>query len=336
MSRRRVLWHGLVAGPALAAAGLAACGGDGEREAAAASRTSNGYVSSPPLPATSTPPPPLDLSGEGRLELPAAGGAALYYWDTGGAGVPIVLVHAGTGSAFVWGYQQQAFAAAGYRVVAYSRRGYRGSDTGPVDEQNRAQSGSGRPLDDIEALALHLGLDKFHLLSHAAGGGISNGYIKEHPERILTSISVAALQSIAEDDWMQPMSSLRKPGGSNDLGSFNSNPAELREVGPSYRWANPAGLAAWIELEHANRPVSVTHADGVEVKWVDIESRTFPTLLIAGDADLFAPPSMYRYLHTRVPNSELYIVPEAGHSVYWEQPETFNRLVLEFLDRHSA
>ena len=296
----------------------------------------NSYVAAPPLSRTFTPPPELDLSGEGRLELPMAAGATLYYWDTGGDGNAIVMAHAGTGSAYVWAYQQRTFAEAGYRVIAYSRRGYRGSAPGPVDARNRALDSSGRPLDDIEALVTHLGLDRFHLLGHAAGGGIANGYIKEHADRVLTSVCVAALQSIADEDWTVPMNSIRVPGSAADVGSFNSNPAELREIGPSYRWANPYGLAAWVELEHGNRPVIVAHPPGVEVSWADMESRMFPTLLIAGDADLYAPPSMYRYLHSRLPNSELHVVPEAGHSVYWERPETFNHLVLDFLDRHSG
>ena len=49
----------------------------------------------------------------------------LWYWDTGGSVVPIVLLHPpATGSALIWGYQQPVFAKAGYRVIAYSRRGY--------------------------------------------------------------------------------------------------------------------------------------------------------------------------------------------------------------------
>jgi pimeloyl-ACP methyl ester carboxylesterase len=37
-----------------------------------------------------------------------------------------------------------------------------------------------------------------------------------------------------------------------------------------------------------------------------------------------------------VPDSELYVISEAGHSVYWEQPVTFNAVVLEFLKRRFA
>jgi pimeloyl-ACP methyl ester carboxylesterase len=35
-----------------------------------------------------------------------------------------------------------------------------------------------------------------------------------------------------------------------------------------------------------------------------------------------------------IPNNEVAIVAESGHSPYWEQPEFFNRTVLEFIGRH--
>ena len=38
----------------------------------------------------------------------------LWYWDTGGEGIPVVLVHPATGSALIWGYQQPAFANCAY------------------------------------------------------------------------------------------------------------------------------------------------------------------------------------------------------------------------------
>jgi pimeloyl-ACP methyl ester carboxylesterase len=329
MFSRRVIFHGGVAG---VAATIAACSDDH----ADTSAPGNNYVAAPPQPRTFTPPAELDLRGASHVALPLADGARLHYWDTGGRGTPIVLVHAATGSAYVWGYQQRAFMAAGYRVIAYSRRGYRGSEAGPVDENGRALARTGRPLDDLAALVDALGLERFHLFGHAGGGGIANGYMKLHANRILSAISVTAIQGIADADWTQATNAIRAPGGSAAVGSFNSNPPELREVGPSYRWANPQGLAAWVALERSNRPVNVDHAAGVEVTWADIEARPFPTLLIAGDSDLYAPPSMYRYLKSRVPDSEFYIISEAGHSVYWEQPGAFNGVVLEFLKRRFA
>ena len=65
-----------------------------------------------------------------------------------------------------------------------------------------------------------------------------------------------------------------------------------------------------------------------------LESIEIPTLLIAGGADLAAPPALQRFYTTRIKNSESLVVPDAGHSTYWEEPEIFNRAVLEFIRKH--
>jgi pimeloyl-ACP methyl ester carboxylesterase len=65
-----------------------------------------------------------------------------------------------------------------------------------------------------------------------------------------------------------------------------------------------------------------------------VEGIKVPTLLLTGDADLYAPPPILRLFATRIKGSESVIVPEAGHSSYWEQPEIFNRAVLEFIRKH--
>src|SRR5687768_11539797 len=51
------------------------------------------------------------------------GNSSLPYWDTGGAGAPLILMHPFAGSLESWPAQQAAFAGAGFRVIAYSRRG---------------------------------------------------------------------------------------------------------------------------------------------------------------------------------------------------------------------
>src|SRR2546423_12563247 len=65
---------------------------------------------------------------EGMAELPST---RLGYWDTGGAGEPIGLLHPASGSALIWLYPPPAFAKAGSRVIAYSRRHYYNSDVAP-------------------------------------------------------------------------------------------------------------------------------------------------------------------------------------------------------------
>ena len=90
--------QGALVGPGVAGVTLAACDTDN-----GVPPLDNGYVAAPPQPRVFAPPRELDRTGEGYAELPSANGARLYYWDTGGNGEPIVMVHAATGSAYVGG-----------------------------------------------------------------------------------------------------------------------------------------------------------------------------------------------------------------------------------------
>ena len=75
-------------------------------------------------------PVPIPAQVAAKEGLAQLADTRLFYWDTGGDGQPIVLMHPASGSALIWGYQQPVFAKAGYRVIAYSRRGHNGSDPG--------------------------------------------------------------------------------------------------------------------------------------------------------------------------------------------------------------
>src|SRR5262245_55899095 len=88
--------------------------------------------------ASQVPSPPADR----YADIP---GARLFYLDTGGNGVPVVLLHSATGSARVWDHQLEPFRSAGYRVVVYDRRGF---------GRTTVSSPEGRPpsaADDLEA-----------------------------------------------------------------------------------------------------------------------------------------------------------------------------------------
>jgi pimeloyl-ACP methyl ester carboxylesterase len=59
-----------------------------------------------------------------------------------------------------------------------------------------------------------------------------------------------------------------------------------------------------------------------------------PTLVLTGGADLYAPPPVMKLFVERIKGAESIVVPEAGHSTYWEQPDAFNSAVLAFIRRH--
>jgi len=59
-----------------------------------------------------------------------------------------------------------------------------------------------------------------------------------------------------------------------------------------------------------------------------------PTLLMPGDQDLQTPPWVMRRQLAHISGAKFIVLPEAAHSINWEQPEAFNRNVLEFIRGH--
>jgi pimeloyl-ACP methyl ester carboxylesterase len=265
------------------------------------------------------PIPARVTAREGIADLP---GTRLGYWDTGGEGPAILLLHPATGSALIWAYQQPVFAKAGYRVIAYSRRGHHNS--APVPNDN-----PGTAVEDLHNLVGLLKVEKFHVVGSAAGCSVAIDYALSHPERLLSMTLASGVGGVRDPDYLKASEGLRPKG-------FNDMPADFRELGPSYRAANPEGVKAWRELEHhavtGNR---IGQKPANEVTWAKLRELLVPTLLIVGDADLWQPPALMRLFRRNIPNSELVVVPEAGHSVYWERPDVFNGAVLDFINRHS-
>ena len=56
-----------------------------------------------------------------------------------------------------------------------------------------------------------------------------------------------------------------------------------------------------------------------------------PTLWLTGEEDVVYPPFLSDILARLMPNARVAQVPRAGHSVYFERPTEFNRIVDEFL-----
>jgi pimeloyl-ACP methyl ester carboxylesterase len=257
---------------------------------------------------------------EGKVDLP---GVHLGYTDTGGSGVPVVFVHAATGSSRVWEYQRAAFTARGYRVITYDRRGF-GNST--IDTAG-PQPGTG--ADDLHGLIDHLKIDRFHLVGTAAGGFVAWDFVLSFPERLRSVVVASSIGGVQDPDYLDLHRRLRPP-------EFAAMPPDIRELGPSYRASNRDGWERWKELEHTARPNGTPPVQAFrnKVTFSLLETIRVPTLLLTGDADLFAPPAVMRLFAARVKGSQSVVVPEAGHSAYWEQPEFFNRVVLEFLAKH--
>jgi pimeloyl-ACP methyl ester carboxylesterase len=249
-------------------------------------------------------------------------GARLWIKETGRHGTPVVFLHAASGTSDSWGFQEPAFIEAGYRCVAYDRKNWGRSESLAL---------AGSAADDLEALVQHLGLSRFHLVCTALGGIIGLDYTVEFPDRVISLTVSSSFTGVSDQSYLDVQDRLRPPEISN-------LPIVLREVGPSYRAVNPEGVAEWLQIEESSRhEITPDQAQSprAPMTYARLANMGTPTLLLTGGADLLSPPAMMKLVADHIPGCRFEVVPEAGHAAFHEQPEVWNRLVLDFIREHG-
>ncbi len=251
------------------------------------------------------------------LSLP---GVDLWYEDTGGPGTPVVFLHAASGTCEGWVHQLPAFAAAGYRCVTYDRRTWGRSKTTSPEQQ------PGFAADDLHGLVESLSLERVHLVATAAGGITALDYALTRPERVRSLVAANTIGGVQDAAYLEVQQRLR-PREIQDL------PVEIRELGPSYRGTDPEGAARWLEIEVASRPEGVLPAQPLRelITYARLRAMRVPTMILSGEADLLSPPALMRMLAEHIPTSRFVSLSDAGHAGFWERPQVWNGLVLEFI-----
>ena len=261
--------------------------------------------------------PPASAARGDFANLP---GVRLWFTDTGGNGEPIVLMHANSGTSEAWDPQMGAFSNAGYRVIAFDRRGWGRSEANPATGVQ-----PGHTAEDLHALADYLSLKRFHLVGVAGGGFVALDYAAWHPDRLSSLVVAASSGSIIDREIQDFTARIEIPG-------IRSLPTQYREVSASYRGASPEGTKRWIEIEQRarqpNAPAQLLRSPNTLAKLAGITTRT---LVVAAGADLLAPPALVRLWARHVKGAQWATVADAGHAIAWEQPDAFNDIVLRFL-----
>ena len=247
------------------------------------------------------------------VEVPAG---KVFYRDSGGTGVPVVCLHAASGNSLLWEHQIPALTGAGLRFIA-------------IDHRASARGSNSSAL--IDGVLTQLKIGSCHLLGTAAGGGAALQFALAHTGKLKSLVIANSIGFVLDREYLE-MSDRIRPAP-----QFAALPLDFRELGPSYRAAEPAGAARWLELsgkKQASAGAKTQDGGNVEVTWEKLETLKMPALLMTGDADLYTPPSVLRLFTARMPHAESAVIAETGHSSYWESPQEFNRAVLAFLRKH--
>jgi 3-oxoadipate enol-lactonase len=248
------------------------------------------------------------------------GGADLYY-ESHGSGPALVFAHGAGGNHLSW-YQQVPVFRERYTCITFDHRGFgRSLDPRPVEERPRFD-------EDLAALIEHLGLDEVRLVAQSMGGWTALGYAVTHPERVkaLVMADTAGGLTSPELDAVRARA-LERRGNLPLLGGAISQGFRQREPRAAFLYEqifalNPPREQALGSGTPMNRlPVSTEQAAALRM----------PVLFIEGEEDVLIPPDVIRVAHTLIPGARLEMVPDAGHSVYFEKPDDFNRILDAFL-----
>ena len=259
-------------------------------------------------------------------------GVELYYEVTG-EGEPLVWSHEFAGDHRSWAPQVRAFARR-YRVITYSNRGYHPS-TVPEDPAAYSQE---RLVDDLRGLLRHLGIARAHVGGLSMGGSVALNFALTYPE-MCRGVVVAGCGSGSDDP------ETFRAGGRQLIGTIEREGmaafAEVYAVGPTRRQLLRKDPQGWREFhdqlaEHSSRGSALIFAN-VQLKRptvYQLEPRlracTVPLLVVVGDEDEpCLAPGLFIKLQVR--SAGLAILPATGHTLNLEEPELFNRLVLDFL-----
>jgi pimeloyl-ACP methyl ester carboxylesterase len=265
------------------------------------------------------------------------GGVRLHYVEAG-EGVPLVFVHEFAGDAESWQPQLRFFSRR-YRTIAFNARGYPPSDVPDTPEAYSQQQAA----DDIKGVLDHLGIAKAHVCGLSMGGYATLHFGLSFPERALSLVVAGAGYGSDDNEQHKRDSELVirrfETDGMEKTGDFYAH-------GPSrvqYLEKDPLG---WREFRDRLVAGSAKgHAltmRGVQMKRPTIYSLEprltlleVPTLIVTGDEDEpCLEPGIF--MKRKIPTSGLVVLPKTGHAVNLEEPDAFNRAVLDFLTAVDA
>jgi len=257
----------------------------------------------------------------------------LYYEEHGRRGTPLVLAYGIGGNADMWDVNRDALAAH-HRLVLWEPRGHARSDS----PEDAAKFSFGRWALDLKTVLDHLRIRKAHVGGLSLGAGIATRFALRFPSRVrallvTNSSSAAGLPLSVENLVMRARSiEITLTKGMDAMAEYamaaNPNLSERLALDPSardefyeeYRRLSPIGYAnslrALLAMDHITD---------------QLPRLRMPVLLIGGDRDPSLAPM--RVMHRKVRGSKLAVLSPASHFANRDQPEAWNRTVLEFLAR---
>ena len=254
------------------------------------------------------------------------------FYETDGAGEPVLLLMGLGGEHHAWDLQREDLARR-HRLVLLDNR-----DAGASDEA-RGPYGTADMAADALGLMDHLAIERFHVVGASMGGAIAQHLALLAPARVASMVLAST--------WGRTDAILAVILGSWRLMAERLGPEEfLRAQSPwafTYRFLQspPAEVVA---LQARFRERGALKSVAAYQRQVDaclahdalglLPLLRTPTLVLVAEDDILTPPRYGRAVGAALARAEVTILPATGHACFLETPKAFTQRVLGFLARH--
>jgi pimeloyl-ACP methyl ester carboxylesterase len=244
-------------------------------------------------------------------------GITIHYEDSGN-GPAVLLTHGYGAAGAMWEPQRHALNGAGYRLVAWDMRGHAETES-PEDP---AQYSEALTIADMLGLMDMLEIEKAVVGGLSLGGFMSLAFELAHPERVRALLLCDTGPGYRSDEARAKWNRMAERSAAN----FEEKGLDAAGRSPEVQAAvkfhkSAAGLA------HSARGMLAQ----VDSRVIDhLPEIDVPTLVIVGEKDEPYHDASH-YMQSKIHGARLEIIPNAGHAANMDQPEAFNRVVLEFL-----
>jgi pimeloyl-ACP methyl ester carboxylesterase len=251
------------------------------------------------------------------------------YYESVGTGEPLVLIHALLMNGRMWSDQVAVFSEK-YRVITVDLYGYGKSKLTDVRIVDHPA--------DIKGFLDALGIEKTLLLGLSMGSIQALCFALENPDMvkklalISTGIDGFEYPDSAEEWWHTFIGAVK--GGDLPLAKKTFSEAFIN--GSHY----PADDAMKARANAMMNEYDFCHFLDDTLLWKEygavadrLNVITCPVLVMAGDNEHpnYLAVETAEYVASKFPNAKKSIIANAGHFINWQQPEAFNRVVLDFL-----
>ena len=258
-------------------------------------------------------------------------GISIFY-EEHGQGYPLLWSHEFAGDYRSWEPQVRFFSRR-YRVITYTARGYPPSEV-PDDPEAYTQANA---IEDLRGLLLHLEIERAHIGGLSMGGNVALNFGIAHPEMARSLIVAGTGSGSTDPETFRRRVSERadqmRAGGMAAMEDYarSSSRVQLRRKDPKGYDEFRSQLAEHSNIGSANTFAGV---QGRRAPIFDLEPELralrVPTLIMTGDEDdACIEPSIF--MKRAISRSGLVVFPQSGHAINLEEPDLFNRTVLDFL-----